>query len=316
MLRKKSYKKYNSWKKFQPFFPERSRITDEFFPTEEYWRWNNMLVHIDRYIPKKKKDLKVILIHGGGANGRMMSPIGIGLLKKGYECIAPDLPGFGLTDYSRPIGYKVWIDLVVDLIKEESKKDDTPIALMGISLGGMLAYQVACLSTKVKGLMVTTLADTTKLDIQRVLARNDFAAIAGGKAINLLKKVTDNIKVPIKETTRMERMANNPEFVKLLKKDKVGSGSWVYLKWLRTLQSTSAAIRPEDFNQCPVLFLHPEKDTLLSFEHSKPFFDKLTCNKELVYLTNCGHIPMEEPGVGEMEDAIQHFLRKIRKSIK
>lgn len=315
MFKNKSYKKYDSWKKFQPFFPERSRISSEFYPTEEYWQWNNMSVHLDRYTPKKKKNLKILLIHGGGANGRMMSPIGIGLLKKGYECVAPDLPGFGLTQYSRPIEYKVWIDLVVDLIKKEAKKDDTPIALFGISLGGMLTYQAACISKQVKGIMVTTLADTTKLEIQRVLARNDFAAVAGGKVINLLKTVTDNIKVPIKETTKMERMVNNPEFVKLLKKDKIGSGSWVYLKWLRTLQSTKAVTRPEDFTKCPVLFMHPEKDTLLSFENSKPFFDKLACNKELVYLTNCGHIPIEEPGVTEMEAAMDHFLRKIRKSI-
>ena len=39
--------------------------------------------------------------------------------------------------------------------------------------------------------------------------------------------------------------------VKKLKKDKVGSGSWVYLKFLRTLFEAKASIEPEEFIQCP-----------------------------------------------------------------
>ena len=59
----------------------------------------------------------------------------------------------------------------------------------------------------------------------------------------------------------MWAMANNPEFVKALKNDKIGSGSAVYLKFFRTLFEVSPEIEPEDFNRCPLLFLQPERIT-------------------------------------------------------
>ena len=52
--------------------------------------------------------------------------------------------------------------MVNDLIDTELEKSNMPIVLSGISLGGMLAYQVACLNKKVSGLIVTSLADTRK----------------------------------------------------------------------------------------------------------------------------------------------------------
>ena len=83
------------------------------------------------------------------------------------------------------------------------------------------------------------------------------------------------------------------------------------MKWIRTLQSTQATIKPEKFNKCPLLFLHPEKDTLLSFDASKPFYDRLACDKEMFYLKNCGHIPIEEPGINEFENYFLTFLNNL-----
>ena len=50
----------------------------------------------------RQKKHKLILLHGGGGNGRLLSPIGVFFQKLGYECIAPDLPGFGLTKIHKP----------------------------------------------------------------------------------------------------------------------------------------------------------------------------------------------------------------------
>ena len=49
-------------------------------------------MHIDHYVPtNSKKDKKLILLHGGGGNGRIMSPVAVCFRNLGYECIAPDL---------------------------------------------------------------------------------------------------------------------------------------------------------------------------------------------------------------------------------
>lgn len=311
-LNQKSYQDYRSWEWFQPFFPKENRLHNHNLPTEEYMPFDDMLIHVDRYIPSETKgEYKFVLVHGGGANGRLLSPMAIALRDMGYEAVSPDLPGFGLTTYNKVVEYQDWINVVLHLIEQEQLKDDKPIVLFGISLGGMLAYQVACLAKNIKGLIVTTLADTTQFKVTKVLAKNSIMASAGSKFMNGAPSITDGVKIPIRHTTVMSKMANNPDFVRLLIKDKVGSGSKVHLKWLRTLQTTKATIAPENFTKCPLLFLHPELDKLLSFEVSKPFYDKLACNKTLCYLEGCGHIPLEEPGISQMREYFLTFINNL-----
>lgn len=309
----KTYSNLDQWKKIQYFFPEHTRINRGNYPKEEIWKRKNMDVHLDRYIPKESpKDIKIILVHGGGGNGRLMSPIAVPLVRLGYECIAPDLPGFGLTTYKKTIEYQDWINLLVDLIDKESKKDNKSVVLIGTSLGGMLAYQVACYISNIKGLIVTALIDSTEPKNQGLISRSESFAHIGNQFLNNFPGILDNLKIPIKEITKMDKMANNEDFVYLMKKDRVGSGSWVHLKWVRTLQNTGVAIEPEFFEKCPLLFLHPKKDNLVNFEVSKNFYDRLGCMKDLVYLENCGHIPLEEPGVSTMEKAIKGFLMNLK----
>jgi alpha-beta hydrolase superfamily lysophospholipase len=59
------------------------------------------------------------------------------------------------------------------------------------------------------------------------------------------------------------------------------------------------------------LFLQPEKDTWTTLATSKPFYDRISSEKSLIMLENCGHAPFEEPGVSTMKNAIQNFLNKI-----
>ena len=229
----------------------------------------------------------------------------------GYECIAPDLPGFGLTKIHKPNSYYTWINLVNELVNQELEKSKSPIVLCGVSLGGMLAYQVACLNKNISGLIVTSLADTRKKSVQIGLSKNKWFGAISPTLLSGMSSITDDIKIPIKWTTKMWAMANNPEFVKALKNDKIGSGSAVYLKFFRTLFEVSPEIEPEDFNRCPLLFLQPEKDYIIPWSMSKPFYESLSCKKEMVILKNCGHIPLEKPGINQMIDASTSFLDKL-----
>ncbi len=314
MSKKRSYKQFDYWKKFQPFFAKKNQLTKDNLPSEEYISLKGMRVHLDRYLSTSKevRPFKVMVVHGGGANGRLMSPIALELQRNGYEVLSPDLPSFGLTSYNHIVSYQDWIDTLCYIIDKEYEKDKVAFVLFGMSLGGMLTYQVACISNHIKGLIVTTLADTTRFEIQQLLAKNDLLAKQGATITKKFSLLFDPMKVPIKNLTSMDKMANNADFVRLLQRDKVGSGSWVYLKWIRTLQSTKAKIPPEKFDKCSLLFLHPEKDALLTFDASKPFYDRLACKKEMHYLTNCGHIPLEEPGITEFENYFLTFLNELK----
>tara|TARA_B110000014_G_C20093942_1_gene573140 strand:- start:638 stop:1576 length:939 start_codon:yes stop_codon:yes gene_type:complete len=307
----KSYNQYQSWKLFQDYFPEEYRITDSNRPEEFYWNWNEYEVHIDHYLPRTSpKGVKLILVHGGGGNGRLLSPIGVALSLQGYECIAPDFPGFGLTVINKPNSYYTWIALLNDLVDKELEKNKK-IVLCGISLGGMLSYQVACQNKNVDALMVSSLADTRRKNVQLQLAKNKIVGKYAFSFLSATKMITDNMKIPIKVTTKMWAMANNPSFVDKLKKDKVGSGSWVYMKFLRTLFEANPKIEPEDFSNCPLLFFQPENDHIIPWEISEHFYNKLNCDKKIVVLKGCGHIPMEKPGIDQLREAALNFLDNL-----
>jgi len=312
---KKSYNEFSSWKAFQNYFPNEFRLNESNLPIEEYWDWTDYSVHLDRYLSKgNTRNIKILLIHGGGGNGRLLSPIGAAMSARGYECVAPDLPGFGLTEINKPNSYDTWVDLVVALIEKEFEKDQKPVLLCGISLGGMLSYHAACKSERVAGLMVSSLADTTKKEVQIQLSRNNFMGKTSYKLLKNLSRVTDTIKVPIKLTTKMWAMANNQDFVKLLKKDKVGSGSWVYLKFFRTLFEANPTIQPEEFDKCPLLFFQPERDFIIPWNISEPFYNRLKCKKSVIFLENCGHIPLEEPGIEQLRASAIEFIDEVEAS--
>ena len=115
------------------------------------------------------------------------------------------------------------------------------------------------------------------------LAKNDFLGRVSPWLLNKSKDLSDNIRIPIKITTKMWAMANDPSFVAKLKRDKVGSGSWVYLKFLRTMFEAKAKIAPEDFEQCPVLVFQPEKDYIIPWEITGNFYDRIKGRKEVVF---------------------------------
>lgn len=309
---KRSYDKFNSWKGFQEYFPEEYRINKDNKPKESYWEWEDYSVHLDRYIPEKdNKKFKIILIHGGGGNGRLLSPLGVALCARGYELIAPDLPGFGLTKIRKANSYYTWIKLLDNLIDKELKNSNKGIILYGLSLGGMLAYQVACINNKVKALIVTSLADTRDKEVQIQLSKTKIIGTFALPMLNKLGTTIDNIRIPIKITTKMWAMANNKSFVRKLLKDRVGSGSWVYLKFLRTLCEANPEIEPENFTRCPLLFIQPEKDYIIPWHISQPFYDRLACKKEFVMLEGCGHIPLEEPGINQLREATIKFIEYL-----
>lgn len=89
----------------------------------------------------------LILLHGAGAASRMWKRQLSGLSKR-YYVIAPDLPGFGKSP--GPFSLQACADAVVDLIGAYRPADqpveqsaDQPVHLCGMSLGALVAAQVA-----------------------------------------------------------------------------------------------------------------------------------------------------------------------------
>ena len=115
-----SYAAQDYWRRYLPFLPEVMRLPRD--PDEEWWKWRGTNVHLDR-LDAEDASLKVIVLHGGGGTGRLVSTFGALVHGLGYSYVAPDLPGFGLTvpgpDYDPH--YHSWVELVTDLVAHETR---------------------------------------------------------------------------------------------------------------------------------------------------------------------------------------------------
>ena len=314
MKRPEFYTQTTYWKKYNKFLPKELQYKDSNLPVETYWKWKDYDIHIDK-IRADNSPVKVIILHGAGGNGRVIGLFGNYLNELGYEYLAPDLIGYGLTKNTKKINikYEEWVNCVSDLVDEEFKKDQKPIVLFGLSVGGMLAYQVASKNSKVKGIIVTTLADPRQQNVRDDLSKNKFLSRVGLPLGKLTKPISDHLSLPIKWLCKMNRITNDKEFSKVFSKDKLAGGSNIKLRFLRTYMDFVPAKEPEQFESCKVLFLQPEKDTWTPLETSKPFYDRIKSNKRIILLENCGHAPYEENGLSTMKNEILLFLRTLEK---
>ena len=299
------------WRRYQPYFPEGMRCTPEALPREEYWRWRGLDVHLDRG-GSPAAAIKVLVLHGAGAYGRVMAPAAVLAQRYGYETVAPDLPGYGMTRVPRAeMTYGLWIDCVCDLIDAELARDGKPIVLFGVSLGGLVAYQAAARSRRVIGLVATTLADLRERDVRRGFARHPLLGTAGFWLLDRLARVTDGLPLPMAWMSRMHRISNRPELSRLVSHDRLGGGSWVPARFLRTMATAAPALEPEEFDVCPVLLAHPGADRMTDIALSRRFFDRLAAPRRMIVLEGASHMPTEHPGVDQLEAAVLAFMTEL-----
>jgi alpha-beta hydrolase superfamily lysophospholipase len=296
------------WEKVQHFLPENNRITDEYMPTEKTIMYNNIKIRYDEYKPHKKSDKSIVIFHGVGGNGRLLSFIAIPLVKAGYNVICPDLPGYGYTTYTKDLDYAMWIEVGSFIVNKEIEKGKR-VYLFGLSAGGMLAYNIACNTKYIAGLAVTNILDNRYQIVRDYSAKNKFQARVGIKLMDIIPVfLQKKIKIPVKEVANMRTIVNDKELMKILMKDKVGSGSSVSLYFLVSMINSIPLIEPEDFSVCPVLLTHPEDDRWTPVDLSKLFFDKIKVPKRLKMLENAGHFPIELPGLKQLEIELLSFI--------
>lgn len=306
-----SYGEIDHWRKYQPFLPERLRLSAEREPAEEWWLWREADIHLDRFAAPAAP-LTVILLHGGGGNSRLVAPYGLMLQGHGYEVVMPDLPGYGLSVVPTSlITYPAWVECVSDLLEAEIRRTGRPVALAGLSMGGYLAYLAAAQSRKAAGVIATTLADFRLQSVREEVARFPLLNRLATPLLGPLSVRFGGLRLPMRWFGKMASISNTPEISRLGAEDPLGGGSRVPLRFLHSTVTIRPAIEPENFDVCPVLLAHPAADTWTKVEASLPVFGRIKGPKELVMLENCGHLPIEEPGLSQLEEAAVAFLRKL-----
>jgi alpha-beta hydrolase superfamily lysophospholipase len=304
------YRTQRYWEQYQPLLPPRLRLAEATAPHEAWWHWNGAEIHLDRS-PLPEAPAVVVLLHGAGGYGRMLAPYGRLLRDAGYEVVAPDLPGYGLTRAPRALfDYGQWVRCVRALAEEEAA-GGRPVVLFGASIGGYLAYLAAAAGAPAAGVIATTLADPRERRVRDEFARNRLFSRVGIPLLPLYDAIAGRLRLPIKWFSKMDRIANDPALAALIGADPLGGGNRVPVSFMRSLFAVVPAVEPEQFERCPLLLVHPAEDRWTSVAASRLLFDRLACPKQLVLLEHCGHFPLEEPGVSQLEQAVLAFLKTL-----
>jgi len=309
-----SYADQQDWKDIQAFLPSELQLAADRLPREEWWDWEGHRIHLDTF-RNPQAPIKVILFHGVGTNGRQMSTIlGAPLFELGFECIAPDMPGYGVTKIRSGtlVAYDDWVQAGSALIDAELARDSRPIILYGLSAGGMLTYHVAALNRKVKGIVGMTFLDQRVPWVQQETALHPLMAKLGLPLIRLAARLPllRRIRMPMSLASKMYALVNDRSALKVCLRDKTSAGSWVSMKFLSSYVSYRPATEPEQFDVCPILLTQPAADRWTPLHLSDPLLNRIRrVPTQIMVLDNAGHYPIEEPGLTQMRDAVAAFAR-------
>lgn len=309
------YAEQQAWRQIQAFLPPDMQFNDSYHPEESWWNWKGHRIHLDSFRNPQAR-YRVILLHGVGTNGRQMSLITGGpLWKRGFETVALDLPGYGMTQVNPDdtVTYDSWVNMVSDFIDAERKRDPRPIVLYGLSAGGMLTYHVAAKNRHVAGIVGMTFLDQRLQTVRDATARNWFMSRVGGPSAGLVGSTPLGLmKMPMWLTSKMNTLVNNPKALDVFLDDRTSAGNWVSVRFLKSYLEYTPAVEPENFTTCPVLLTQPEKDAWTPLALSTPFLARLNKVKvSTVMLQNAGHYPLEQPGLEQMADAISRFINQL-----
>ena len=308
----RDYEHLSGWRRYQPYLPARLRLTDRGLPREEWWDWDGLEVHLDRY-EAPGAPLTVIGLHGGGGYGRLMAPMGVVAQRLGFEAVLPDMPGYGLTSVPRRrFTYETWVACARDLAMVEHERSGRPVIALGGSMGGMLAWHAAAAGAPLAGITATTLIDPRDPAVLAALGRTRWAGPLGSRLLRALPALTDPLPVPVALAANMRAIANHSAVAAIVRRDRLGGGRVVPARFLRTWMQYTPTREPETF-QLPVLLAHPADDRWTPTELSERFFARLAGPKRLITLEHCGHFPLEEPGLTQLESEFRDFANQLRR---
>ena len=270
------------------FLPLKHRSQVE--PEHTWWQWRDMRIHIAR-ASRPRATTRVLIIHGMGAHSGALWPHAAALVDRGFEVLAVDLPLFGLTvcDPARVL-YSDWIDLLVDLIATED--DGRPLILFGASAGGLLAAQVASQSRGVSQVVATCLMDPADPLARRKMTR---LGSLGMLATPLLKLAPGKKMMRISALARMSKMSRSPALSKLCASDELGGGVRVPLRFLASYLDFK-----HEMPGVPITLVHPDHDEWTPVQLSLRTLKRAKGPTDVVMLRECGHFPIEEPGLSEL----------------
>lgn len=280
-------------------------------PTSTWWDWRGRRVHIAR-AANTDAAVRGLGIHGAGGYSGALWPFAALAGGDAIDVVFPDLPLYGDTIDPHPgrVRYDTWIDLLCDLVDAERQADDRPLVLLGASMGGMLAYEVAARTRNVAAVVATCLLDPHDPAARRAAARFSSAGTIAPTLLGALDRIAGQLRVPIRWLVDINNMSNNPALSRLCATDPKGGGARVPIGLLASYLSFDHTA-PETFDAAPVTLVHPADDRWTPPELSIRFLNRIKGATSFVLLDNCGHYPIEEPGITQFAKTMKALHNQL-----
>lgn len=280
---------------------------------EEVWQeWRGHALHVDRWTPRVPERLPpVVLVHGGGGNGRILAPFADALCSAGATVVAPDLPGYGLTVPREGwrADYGEWVECVAELATRVRAEHGVPPVLFGLSIGGFVAFWAAQRAPSVAGVVATTLVDLRDADIVAAVARHRWIGRVAAFAYRALPRLADALWFRIGDVAPLGRMSSDAEINVILRRDPLIGRRRVSGRFFRTAFDYAPPL-PDLRLACPLLVVHPGADAWTPTPLSRATFDRVAGDKRFVELSGGTHAPLERPAYDELCAAVIGFLRE------
>lgn len=171
-------------------------------------------------------------------------------------------------------------------------------------MGGMLAYEVAARSPGVAAVAATSLLDPRDLRVRSHLTRFGLLGVIGGPLSFLVRGRLARVMIPMRWVADFSKMSRDSELSTLCAEDPLGGGARVPLGFLASYLRYRHV--PPEFMEKPVALVHPNRDTWTPVKLSERFVRRIATPGRIVMLRECGHFPIEEPGIS---DLITEMLR-------
>lgn len=304
------YDQSESWRRYREILAARFGVVLERAPVERWQEVAGHSVHIDDWAPEGHPRGTVILVHGGGGNGRLLAPFCDAVAGLGWRALAPDLPGFGLT---RPApgfrwDYADWPRTVAALADAVADTGGGPVVLIGASIGGLTALYAAQEARAVAGVVATTLLDMSDEAAFLGAARWRWMGRLGLVAARIAPGLLDRLPLPLRFAAPLDAMSSAPEIGAMLRRDPLVGRLIVPMRFWRSLHDFRRARLDLP---CPLLVLHPGADRWTAPRFTEASFARVGGEKRFVLLSNGAHLPLEQPAWDELVAETSRFLAAV-----
>jgi pimeloyl-ACP methyl ester carboxylesterase len=248
----------------------------------------------------------IVFSPGIGGYGRVYLPLLGKLCDAGFNTVAMDRPGHGLSEGRRgDCTIDQILDVVENTIRYARERFGGPVALVGSSLGGIISWY----------------ALTREPDVEAVVCHNlyhpavfheRFARLKS-RLLARLARVAPFAPVPIKQLANFEKLSSSPEILDYFRREL--DGIWCWSITARSAASIFDYDPPVDWTRVkiPALALVGAEDEMVSAPYTREAFGAAhPPTAELRLLPGAGHLLFHDhldEALGEVVDWLRAALR-------